>query len=141
MRGHEESTKTVKIGRSLRWMYNNYVPPRGINLKVVTVPDLNNASDETICKFIGNALNPCYPKYPEDLESEISKLKVCSDSVKSWKDWKKVNPQKEGFTETIIDSVLEGLEDSPLDHQIKRVTQVQPAANGNHLGRIWGKPN
>lgn len=139
MRGHEESTKTVKIGRSLKWMYNNYVPPHGINLKVVTVPDLNNESDETICKFIANALNPTFPKYLEDIESEISKLRICTDKVKSWKDWKKVNPQKEGFTETIIDSVLEGLEDTPLDHQIKRVTQVQPAAGGKHLGRIWGK--
>jgi hypothetical protein len=140
MRGPEEYTKTVRIGHSLKWMAGNYMAPRGINLKVVTVPDLNNETDETICKFIANALNPTYPKYKQDIDSEISKLRVCQDNIKTWGDWKKVNNQKENFTETIIDSSQDLLEDTPLDHQIKRATQIQQV-NGKRLIRIWGKPN
>lgn len=141
MRGQEEYTKSVRIGHSIDWMKANYMPPHGINI-VVRVPDLDNATDETICKFISNALHPCYPKYRQDVESEISKLRVVEDKIKSYRDWKKINrEQKEGHTETIIDSILEDLEDTPLDHQIKRATQIQNAPNGKHLGRIWGKPN
>lgn len=140
-RGQEENTKTVRIGRSIDWMKANYMPPRGINISVVTVPDLDHASDQTICKFITNALNPDFPRYREDIEQEISKLKCIEERIHSQKDWKKINNQKEGRTETIIDSVLEDLEDTPLDHQIKRVTQIQPAGNNKHLGRIWGKAN
>lgn len=140
MRGHEEFTKTVRVGHSIDWMKANYMPPHGINI-VVTVPDLHNANDQTICKFISNALSPDYPKFREDIEQEISKLRVIEDRIRSKKDWKKVNNKKEGQTETIIDSILEDLEDTPLDHQIKRVTQIQDASKGKHLGRIWGKPN
>lgn len=140
MRGHEEYTKTVRIGQSIDWMKANYMPPHGINI-VVKVPDLHNASHETICKFIVNALNPTFPKYRQDIEQEINKLRVIEERVRSKKDWSKVNNPKEGKSETIIDSILEDLEDTHLDHQIKRVTQIQPAGNGRHLGRIWGKPN
>lgn len=139
-RGPEEFTKTVRIGHSINWMSKNYMPPHGINI-VVKVPDLHNASDETICKFISNALSPDFPKFKQDIEYEISKLRVIEDRVKSAKDWKKVNNPQEGRTETIIDSIIEDLEDGPLDHQIKRVTQIQDAPAGKHLGRIWGKPN
>lgn len=138
MRGQEEFTKTVRIGRSIKWMAANYMPPHGINI-VVKVPDLDNASHETICKFIINALNPTFPKYREDIEQEICRLRVIEDRIHSQKDWKKVNNPKEGKTETIIDSVLEDLENTPLDSQIKRVTQIQDAPLGKHLGRIWGK--
>lgn len=140
-RGPEEFTKTVRVGHSIDWMKANFMPSRGINLQVVTVPDLNHASDETICKFIANAIHPDYPKYKQDVECEINKLRIVEDRIKSQKDWKKANNQKEGRTSTIIDSILEDLEDTPLDHQIKRVTQIQNAPNGKHLGRIWGKPN
>lgn len=141
MRNHEEFTKTVRIGRSLDWMKANYVSPRGINLQVVSVPDLNHASDETICKFIANALHPTFPKFKQEVESEICKLRVIEDRIRSQKDWKKVNTQKEKSTSMIIDTILEDLEDTPLDHQIKRVTQVQAAPGGKHLGRIWGLPD
>lgn len=142
MRGAEEYTKTVRIGHSVDWMAANYMPRRGINIKVVAVPDLDHATPETICKFISNALNPNFPRYRQDIEQEISTLRVIEERVKSQKDWKKVNnTQKENRTETIIDSIQEDLEDSPLDHQIKRATQVQDAPKGKHLIRIWGKPN
>lgn len=144
MRGQEEYTKTVRVGRSLDWMAANYISPRGINLHVVSVPDLDHASDETICKFISNAIHPTVPKYREDIEQEICNLRIIQDRVRSSKDWKKANAsQQDGKTETIIDSVLEDLEDGPLDHQIKRVKKdsIQPAGNGKHLGRIWGKSN
>lgn len=140
LRGLEEFTKTVRIGHSINWMKRNYMPPHGINI-VVKVPDLHNASDQTICKFIANALSPDFPRYRQDIESEISKLMVIEDRIRSAKDWKKVNNQKEGQSCTIIDSIIEDLEDGPLDHQIKRVTQIQDAPGGKHLGRIWGKPN
>lgn len=141
MRGSEEVTKTVRVGRSIDWMKANYMPRHGVNIQVVTVPDLNHASEQTICKFIANALNPDFPRFAEDIEQEISRLRVIEDRIHSQKDWKKVNHQKEGQTSTIIDSILEDLEDGPLDHQIKRVTQIQDAPAGKHLGRIWGKPS
>ena len=140
-RGHEEVTKTVRIGHSIDWMKANYMPRHGVNIQVVTVPDLDHASEQTICKFIANALHPDFPRFTEDIEQEISRLRVIEDRIHSQKDFKKVNNQKEGQTSTIIDSILEDLEDTPLDHQIKRVTQTQDAPKGKHLGRIWGRPD
>lgn len=142
MRGVEEFTKTVRLNHSVEWMKANYMPPSGINI-VVRVPDLHNASEQTIAKFIANSIHPTVPKYRQDIEQEINRLRVIEDKIKSFKDWKKVNrnTQKEGHTETIIDSILEDLEDTPLDHQIKRATQKQQAPNGKTLGRIWGKPS
>ncbi len=139
-RGPEEVTKTVRIGHSVDWMRQNYMPRRGVNIKVVAVPNLDHAADETICQFIANALNPHFPRYSEDIEQEISKLRVIEDRIRSQKDWSQVHKSK-AKTETIIDSILEDLEDTRLDSQIKRVTQIQDAPNNKHLGRIWGKPD
>lgn len=121
------------------------MPPRGINIQVVTVPDLDHATDQTIAKFISNALHPTWPRYREDIDAEISKLKLIQDRIKTQRDYNKVsNPQAKAKTSTIIDSVLEDLEDTPLDHQIKRAHSIEeiPGTKGTkHLGRIWGAAN
>lgn len=142
MRGPEEYTKTVRIGHSIEWMARNYVPKRGVNIQVVAIRDLDHATDETICNFIVNALNPYFPRYRQDIESEIDKLRVIEERVKSQSDYNKVShPQAKARTSTIIDSILEELEDSPLDHQLKRARNVVRLPNGKHMGRIWGQPN
>lgn len=139
MRGHEETIKVVRIGHSVDWMRANYIPRRGVNIHVVAVPDLDHAAPETICKFIANELNPYFPRYNDDIESEINRLKCIEDRVRSQSDYNKVcDPKRKARPSTIIDSIIEGLENTELEPQIKRARNVVTLANGRHMGRIWG---
>jgi hypothetical protein len=63
--------------------------------------------DEYYCKFVTNSINPHSPNqecYREDLEREISKLKIIQDHIREFAPYKHFNNQgKTRTVETILD--------------------------------------
>lgn len=62
--------------------------------------------DEYYCKFVTSSINPHSPQqenYKEDLEREISKLKIVQDHVREFKPYTFFNDGKTRTIETILD--------------------------------------
>lgn len=62
--------------------------------------------DEYYCKLVTSSINPHSPNqenYKEDLEREISKLKVIQDHIREFKPYTHFNSQKNRTIETILD--------------------------------------
>jgi hypothetical protein len=138
MRGKEEYTKTIHLGHSFEWMREYFNTPRGVNIQVVGIPEA--ANQETIVKFITNALypNPVDRKGKEDIDDELRKCKVITDRVRSRNDYNRVSqPQIKGHNSTSIETILEDLENTELDHCIKRAKDMHKLPNGKTFGKIW----
>jgi hypothetical protein len=65
--------------------------------------------NEYYCKFVTNSINPHSPQlenYKEDIEKEISKLKIIQDHIREFKPYTHFNSNKTRTIETILDEQL-----------------------------------
>ena len=62
--------------------------------------------DEYYCKLVASSINPYSPQqenYKEDLERELSKLKIIQDHIREFKPYSFFNNKKNRIVETILD--------------------------------------
>lgn len=72
-------------------------------------PTEDQPENEFYCKLVASSINPHSPEqenYKEDLEREISKLKIVQDHIREFKPYTHFNNKKNRTIETIIDEKI-----------------------------------